>query len=456
VALPSFLSWQGTIGRAHYAIIGTLLFALKHNIDRVIATAYGHEWSVFNYWAFDRSLRGLTEYEAGFYALLLLAALPFIWIGVVLTVRRLRDAGLPVRLVFVFFLPFINLFFFILLSIVPSADNTRFPNRTFHRLFMRVVPDSEVGSAALGVLTTVVFAVAVTAFSINRLGNYGWGLFVGLPFFLGLNSVLIYGIHRPRSLGRCLGVAVLSIIFVGGILLALAVEGFICLAMALPLASVIALFGGFIGFILQQRDTDTGQQFRVVSLVFLIAPAFVLFETWIGQRSPLYEVKTSVVINAKPEVVWQHLLAFTELPPPQEAIFKTGIAYPTRARIEGTGVGAVRHCVFSTGPFVEPITVWDAPRKLAFDVSAQPAVMEEFSPYGNLRPPHVNNYLTSRRGQFVLTELPTGQTLLEGTTWYENRFWPGPYWRLWSDYIIHRIHERVLVHIKKTSEEAVN
>jgi hypothetical protein len=356
--------------------------------------------------------------------------------------------------VFVFFLPFINLFFFIALSIIPSADSNqpRFKNRGFHHFLLRVVPDSELGSAALGVLGTVIFAVAVTAFSVNRVGNYGWGLFVGLPFFLGLNSVLIYGIHRPRSLGRCLGVAVLSIVFAGGILFALAIEGFICLAMALPLASTIALFGGFIGFVLQQRDTYAGQQFRVVTLVFLIAPAFVLLEKWSGQQSPLYEVKTSVVINAKPDVVWQHLLAFAELPPPQEAIFKTGIAYPTRAHIEGSGVGAVRHCVFSTGAFVEPITVWDEPRRLAFNVSAQPRVMDEYSPYGNLRPPHVDNYLTSRRGQFVLTSLAGGKTLLEGTTWYENRFWPGPYWRLWSDYIIHRIHERVLVHIKRTSE----
>jgi hypothetical protein len=31
--------------------------------------------------------------------------------------------------------------------------------------------------------------------------------------------------------------------------------------------------------------------------------------------------------------------------------------------------------------------------------------------------------------------------------------WPAPYWNVWSDYIIHRIHRRVLEHIKKLAEE---
>ena len=39
-------------------------------------------------------------------------------------------------------------------------------------------------------------------------------------------------------------------------------------------------------------------------------------------------------------------------------------------------VGAVRHCIFSTGPFVEPITVWDEPIskqiRVNFSLSACP------------------------------------------------------------------------------------
>jgi hypothetical protein len=31
--------------------------------------------------------------------------------------------------------------------------------------------------------------------------------------------------------------------------------------------------------------------------------------------------------------------------------------------------------------------------------------------------------------------------------------WPAAYWHLWSDYIIHRIHLRVLEHIREAVED---
>ena len=71
-------------------------------------------------------------------------------------------------------------------------------------------------------------------------------------------------------------------------------------------------------------------------------------------------------------------MSFSEIPPPTEWMFRAGIAYPVRARIQGNGVGAERQCVFSTGAFVEPIEVWDEPRKLKFSVTSNPAPMEEW------------------------------------------------------------------------------
>jgi len=449
-----FWSWQGRVGRARYLATGIILLALKHNIDRVVAATYGYPWTVFNYWVFKTpsGIESITRNEANFYAELVIIALPFIWIGTVLTLRRLRDCGLPLWLVVLFFLPFLNLFLFLLLVILPSNQSASPQADPFPAKLSDLIPRSEFGSAVLGIIVTAVLSVVITAIGATGLGNYGWGIFVGIPFFLGLNSVLIYGFHEPRSIGKCLAVAVLSLACVGVALFALAVEGVICLAMALPLAGVLTLFGGFIGFLLQQRHQYAAKSFNVVSVAILMMPGSILLEHYSGETPALYAVRTSVVINAQPQTVWSHVTSFAELPPPTERMFKTGIAYPIRAEIAGQGAGAVRHCVFSTGAFVEPITVWDQPRLLQFDVTSQPAAMQEVSLYSDLRPPHLEHYLISKKGQFQLTALPNGTTRLEGTTWYQNKFWPAFYWHFWSDYIIHRIHYRVLMHIKTLAE----
>ena len=109
---------------------------------------------------------------------------------------------------------------------------------------------------------------------------------------------------------------------------------------------------------------------------------------------------------------------------PNDWLFRTGVAYPIRARIEGTGVGAVRHCEFSTGAFVEPIEVWDEPRLLRFAVTSNPAPMKEWNPLFEIHPPHLDGFLVSKRGQFLLTPLPGGKTLLKGSTLYQHGLWP--------------------------------
>jgi len=171
-------------------------------------------------------------------------------------------------------------------------------------------------------------------------------------------------------------------------------------------------------------------------------------------QSPSYEMVSSIDIDATPERVWENVVGFVELPPPAELVFRSGIAYPMRAEIEGSGVGAVRHCVFSTGPFVEPITRWEPARTLSFDVASQPPPMEEWSPYGPIVTPHLYGYFRAVRGEFRLTPLPGGRTHLEGSTWYELDLFPRVYFRLWADALVSRIHARVLAHVKHLSEAA--
>ncbi|HJQ69049.1 MAG TPA: DUF805 domain-containing protein [Blastocatellia bacterium] len=456
-------SFSGTIDRGPYAVWGLILFAVKYNLDRWVAVAhFNRSWGILNY--LNPSERygvdDIPRDQAAFYATLLAMALPFIWVGVAMTLRRLRSADLPLWLVILFFVPVVNIFLFILLSLMPSRlgeSYRRLPSRMgFQDLLDWVIPDHPVGSAAVGLLVTTPLAVGVTLLSVNGFENYGWGLFVGLPFCVGFTSVLIYGYHRPRPLGTSIAVAFLSIILVGLALLAVAVEGIICLMMAAPLAAAVAIFGGLIGYLIQCGPRRSISRPAAFSLLFLAAPAFVGVES-VNQTEPrLLEAKSTVVINAPPERVWPKVVEFSELPPPEELLFKTGVAYPIRAEIKGRGAGAVRHCVFSTGAFVEPIEVWDEPRLLKFSVAGQPPPMYELTPYSGIRPTHLDRYMSSEAGQFLLVRLPDGRTRLEGTTWYRNRFWPEWYWQAWSDHIIHRIHLRVLNHIKLLAEQDVD
>jgi hypothetical protein len=363
---------------------------------------------------------------------------------------------LPTWLVLLFFLPVINLAFFALLCVLPSRpgpDLRRPPRGGRIRAFLdRLIPDHPTGSAALSLIVTVPFGVAATALGTSFLSNYGWGMFVALPFCLGLASVLLYGYHRPPALRSCLAVACLSTVLLGLALLALAIEGVICLVMALPLGLLLAAMGGAVGYVIQLRPWSRDQAPATLLVLLVFLPGLMGAESLNPREAPLLVVRTTAEIDATPAHVWQHVVSFAELGEPEEWLFRLGIAYPMRAEIQGHGVGAVRHCVFSTGSFVEPIEVWEEPRRLSFSVTFNPPPMQEWTPYREIQPPHLNDFLVSHGGQFLLTPLSDARTELEATTWYQHHMWPATYWQLWSDWIIHRIHRRVLQHIQQLTE----
>jgi uncharacterized membrane protein YhaH (DUF805 family) len=458
---PDLWSSEGTIDRGTYALVGLLGFAIKHNLDRALASFVFHRnWGLFNYWIpLSQAVRvnSLAPTDRIFLLSMLLLSLPFIWVGVVLTLRRLRAASLPAWLVMLFFAPYVNLVFFLALCVYPSrqvADAPRSLRVGGSSILKRIIPESSWGSAAIALAISSVLGAGVTLLGVDLLKTYGWGLFVALPFCIGFFSVLVYGYHRPRSLRSCLSVAILSVVLLGALLLALAIEGLICLAMAAPIGLILALMGGFIGYLVQQRHWERIPARATFGALLLIVPIVMSTEALRPQSPPLLQITTQIEIDAPPETVWHFLTSFPTLPPPTEWPFRVGIAYPIRSTIRGSGLEALRECQFSSGNFIEPIQVWQENRRLGFSISGEPLVMEELSPYGHIRTLHIDGgYFQAQDAQFVLTRLPSGHTVLAGTSRYTNRMWPVSYWRLWSDAIVHEIHMRVFRQIKRLAEE---
>lgn len=498
------------IDRIPYLLTGVVLFIVKYAIDWTIARqVFGISWSPINYliWPNDRVLRviDLDDPQRWFSLTMLLVSLPFIGIGITLTLRRLRATGLPLGLILFFFVPVVNLLFFLILILLPTRvalpavsgvesitglrDSTepmlesdrkdsrifaiesvpnvtrargtaitgnaprppryRFePLREFHR---SIVLESYWRSGLVALAITVPLAVFAVILGAEVLQSYGFSLFVGAPFAVGMISVLVFGYSHPKPCGPCLLVALAGTLLAGCAMLVFGVEGVICLIMAFPITLPLALLGGIVGYAIQSRPWLNDQATMLTLALLAVLPALMAAESAHEPEPDVREVRTEIIIAAPPAHVWEHVVSFPPLDEPDELLFRMGIAYPQRAEILGKGIGAVRHCVFSTGIFVEPIEVWDEPSLLRFRVAEQPEPMEEWSPYP-IHPAHLDHYLQSIKGQFVLEPLPGGRTRLLGTTWYTNRMWPAAYWSLWSDYIIHRIHLRVLTHIQKTAE----
>lgn len=450
--LNDLFSFDGTLSRTRYVLIALVGVLLKHIVDLTVSGLLFHRYfSPLNYLVPLGVPTPITQVESPdlrFIVTLAAISIPFAWVGLAITVKRFRAVGWPSWTVLLFFVPIANIVSFAIASLWPesvSVQNTRAP-----RWLSRFVPGDRFGAALTAIVVTAVFGVVLVALGTRALSTYGWGLFAAIPFIQGGIAAMLVGTHERKSIGECITVALLSVAVTCLGLLAVALEGAICIAMAAPLAIAFATLGAAFGFTLQNRESFPGAVALFVCIVS--APTIMGAEAVVPREVPTYRVESSVIINAPPSIVWRNVVAFPDLPAPTETIFLLGVAYPERARIVGTGVGAVRYCEFSTGDFVEPITAWSPGHLLAFSVrkSAQP--MRELSPYPGLDTAHLHDYMVSKHGQFVLEALPGGRTRLTGTTWYQHHLWPASYWRVYSDSIIHSIHLRVLNHIKTISE----
>ena len=318
-----------------------------------------------------------------------------------------------------------------------------------------MVAESGVGvvAAMMGAAAGAMYAGASTVLSVYVLGSYGAALFFGTPLVAGAVSAFLFNRPDVRGVGATILHSLAMIVFSCCGLLMIGFEGLICIVMALPILIPIALMGALIGRSIsiesnRPRRESQGMLWCLGGLPVVAAVESVLV------LNPTLAVSTTVEIQAPPKVVWNQVIAFPEITDEPEWFFRAGIAAPIRAHIDGSGVGAIRYCQFTTGTFVEPITVWEPNRRLAFDVTEQPDPMFELTPYQHIHPPHLDGSFRSTRGEFQLEHLPNGGTRLTGTTWYLLDMHPQSYWTLWSDELVHRIHLRVLQHIRDVAERA--
>ncbi len=446
-------SWEGRVTRRAYLIAGLLLFAAKYPVDFLISKHFGHAWNPLMYLSPRVSPLFHPGDDRHYWLALLAWSVPFMWAGISLSARRLRDIGVHPFWSGLFFLPFLHFAFFLVLLIAPphqepaaaptpdkgpfrASDGPPLPSPAPPRLLTRVIPRSQPLAYLFALSTTLGMGLLCYIITVQVNSVLGTGLFIGLPFGMGFWVAFCMTYNRPSS-GA--GIAILyglsSVLIALVVLLAAAWEGLACLIMAFPILFLVAAFGAWIGWLCARQPPLRNMS---AAALLLLVPTLVGADLVKPPKMSPMAVVSTVTVRAPAAEVWNNVISFPPIDSRPAPIFAI-VGMPIEARIDGRDPGATRRCIFTNGTFVEPIEKWDAPRELRFGVEKQPDNLGE--------------YIDIVRGQFLLTENSDGTTTLKGTTWYQLKVFPTAYWGFWANTFLHAIHIRVLDHIKKISED---
>ena len=451
MTLPKAL--QFPVGPWSYAVLAPVLLLAQNAVVALAARAAGPDRvegpydSGWVYWTLPADLEfwllpmraaarlGLTPVAAGFLFALLLAII------VALALFSYQRAALSG-----------GAFFLAALTVVPGLQ---IPAVLFLALLpidreaAATSPESGVDSSSViqGVLAGMILIVLSVIVSALVFGAYGWGLFVLAPFLVGLTTGYIANRRSLLTGGHTIKLVLLAALLGGLALIALALEGLVCILLASPLAAVVAIVGGEIGRAVA-RSRHGGS---TPAMCCALLPAVLAFDAAMPP-SIMLNSHDEIEIAAPPAEVWRALTSTDAIEPTPGFVFRLGLAYPVRAQIAGGGEGAVRIGQFSTGLARERITEWRPGRTLAFDVVSQPPPMIELSPYSNVHAPHVSGYFETRNTRFELVPLDNGRTRLIVSTAHELRLDPALYWEPVARWAIRANTARVLEHIRRQAE----
>ena len=148
-SLRLWLTLRDPVGPREYLWSGVGLMAFKYAVDAGVVWLVLHRvWTPLNYFIPSLAWREATLRVAPTWLLWALAlwSLPFMWIGVTMTLRRAVDAGRSPWVCFLFFLPVVNYGVMLWLAFEPTraaeAWNAREPEASEHGWLRSAVASS--------------------------------------------------------------------------------------------------------------------------------------------------------------------------------------------------------------------------------------------------------------------------------------------------------------------------
>jgi hypothetical protein len=307
---------------------------------------------------------------------------------------------------------------------------------------------------AYGLFARLMFGLDQTSGTL--FGVMSSSFILGVPVALGFLTVWMGDYRKTYSWGRRVLMPWLSSLVCLGCCLLFAWEGLICVFLWLPFVLVLSSLGGLLAGLARLAFPSNRGRNYCAAIVALIPFAAAPLESLREASTEIRRVETSIEINASPAVVWDQIKSvplITEAEHSFNFSHLLGFPRPTEALLEGTGVGAVRYARFEGNVlFVERITEWQEPARIAFSIEADTANIppDTFDEHVTIGGP----YFDVLHGAYRIETLAPGRVILHLSSdqRLSTRF--NFYSHLWTEALMADLQNYILRIIKARCEKA--
>ncbi|HEV3049342.1 MAG TPA: hypothetical protein VGX50_03495 [Longimicrobium sp.] len=235
--------------------------------------------------------------------------------------------------------------------------------------------------------------------------------------------------------------------------LAIGVEGLICVVMMLPVFLVMALVGGTLAWAVRKvrdRRLRASALLAVLMLPYAAGPV----EQRIPQMQSRRVVENRIRIRADPAAVWRQIIRVPAIRPEEYRttfIHRIGFPRPIEATLSHEGVGGVREASFERGVlFRETVTQWVPRRRLSFTIAVDSIPTKTLDQHVTVG----GEYFDVLDGTYEIVPIGPGETELR--LWSTHRLSThfNAYAALWTDFVMRQIQGNILEVVRARAEAA--
>jgi hypothetical protein len=235
--------------------------------------------------------------------------------------------------------------------------------------------------------------------------------------------------------------------------LAIGVEGLICVVMMTPVFLVMALLGGALAWTVRyvrNRRLRSTALLTVLLLPYLAGP----LEQRIPQVRSHRVVENRIRIRADEAAVWGQIIRVPAIRPEEyrtSFIHRIGFPRPIEATLSHEGVGGVRQASFERGVlFRETVTEWLPRRRLSFTIAVDSIPTRTLDQHVTVG----GEYFDVLDGTYEIVPVAPGQVELR--LWSTHRLSThfNPYSALWTDFVMRQIQGNILEVVRARAEKA--